>query len=106
MSPGLAYGNTSWCISIDLTSVVISDGENLTVIPGLSIPVSTLPTGTVPTPEILYTSYNGSLNGLSFGLVGGERLSIASKRQGPLFHVILVDLVASPSPVNPEYGTN
>ena len=53
LSPGLAYGKTSWCISIDLTSVVISEGEKITVIPGFKIPVSTLPTGTVPTPEIL-----------------------------------------------------
>ena len=68
--PGKASVNSSWCYSIDLTSVVIPPGVNLTFIPGFNIPVSTLPTGTVPTPEILYTSYNGNLNGLSCGLFG------------------------------------
>jgi len=39
--------------STDLTSVVTSPGANVTVIAGLRIPVSTLPTGTVPIPPIL-----------------------------------------------------
>jgi len=55
--------------------VVLAEGENLTTIPGLMTPVSTLPTGTVPIPEILYTSYNGSLSGESIGLFGGLSLS-------------------------------
>lgn len=53
LAPELASSNYSWCISTDLTSVTISVGENLTFIPGFKTPVSTLPTGTVPTPEIL-----------------------------------------------------
>ena len=40
----------SWCISTDLTSVVMLAGANETTIPGLRIPVSTRPTGTVPIP--------------------------------------------------------
>jgi len=63
---------------MDLTSVVISDGAKVTLVPGLMIPVSTLPTGTVPIPPILYTSYNGSLKALSVGLAGGEILFNAS----------------------------
>lgn len=50
----------------------------MTFIPGLMIPVSTLPTGTVPIPPILQTSYNGNLNGFSVGLVGGTIKSNAS----------------------------
>lgn len=53
LSPGPAYYNYSWCISTDLTSLVKLVGAKLTVIPGLRIPVSILPTGTVPTPDIL-----------------------------------------------------
>jgi len=52
------------------------DGAKKTFIPGFKTPVSTLPTGTVPIPPILYTSYNGNLSGLSEGLFGGM---IASK---------------------------
>lgn len=103
--PGLASDNSSWCCSIDLTSVYTPPGANLTVIPGFNTPVSTLPTGTVPTPEILYTSYNGSLNGLSSGLVGFGKASIASIKQGPLYQDILVDLVVKFSPSIPEKGT-
>ena len=54
-------------------------GAKVTSIPGLRIPVSTLPQGTVPTPVILYTSWRGSLKGLSKGLTGGSILSSASR---------------------------
>merc|ERR1712136_561358 len=53
LSPGTASGRDSWCISTDLTSVVSMLGAKVTTIPGLMIPVSTLPTGTVPIPPIL-----------------------------------------------------
>ena len=50
LSPGSARSNTSWCISIDLTSPEAPAGSKITFSPFLMIPVSTLPTGTVPTP--------------------------------------------------------
>jgi len=53
LSPGIASNNDSWCISTDLTSVETFDGAKTTFIPGFKIPVSTLPTGTVPIPPIL-----------------------------------------------------
>lgn len=53
LSPGIASVNYSWCISTDLISVTTLAGAKQTVIPGLMIPVSTLPTGTVPIPPIL-----------------------------------------------------
>jgi len=53
LSPGVASSNYSWCISTDFTSVTIPDGAKQIAIPGLMIPVSTLPTGTVPIPPIL-----------------------------------------------------
>lgn len=77
LSPGVASGNYSWCISTDFTSVITIPGAKHTYIPGLITPVSTLPTGTVPIPPILYTSYKGNLKGLSMGLLGGIQLSKA-----------------------------
>ena len=53
LSPGLASGNDSWCISTDLTSADKSEGAKKTTMPGLMTPVSTRPTGTVPIPPIL-----------------------------------------------------
>merc|ERR1740128_350361 len=53
LSPGEASGKDSWCISTDLTSVETWQGAKVTTIPGLIIPVSTRPTGTVPIPPIL-----------------------------------------------------
>lgn len=82
------------------------DGANQISIPGLSLPVSTLPTGTVPIPPILYTSYNGNLSGLSDGLFGGIILSKHSVRKGPLYQGMLVDLSIMLSPTQPEIGTN
>jgi hypothetical protein len=72
---------------------------------GFKIPVSTLPTGTVPIPPILYTSYNGSLSGLSDGLFGGIIESRHSMRVFPLYHGVLVDLSIMLSPFHPEIGT-
>merc|ERR1719188_1734109 len=53
LSPGTASGRDSWCISTDFTSVVSWLGAKVTTIPGLMIPVSTLPTGTVPIPPLV-----------------------------------------------------
>jgi hypothetical protein len=53
LSPGTASYKASWCISIDLTSVETPVGANVTTMFGFKIPVSTLPTGTVPIPPIL-----------------------------------------------------
>jgi hypothetical protein len=83
---------------------VTFDGAKITFIPGFKIPVSTLPTGTVPIPPILYTSYNGSLNGFSVGLVGGVIKSSASLRHGPLYHPKFGDLSTMLSPTHPEIG--
>src|SRR6056297_2569262 len=56
LSPGPACGTSSWCISMVLTSPPTSLGWNDTVSPVFSTPVSTRPTGTVPMPEMVYTS--------------------------------------------------
>ena len=53
LSPGSAIGIWVWCISIDLTSAVLLDGMKIRFWPGLRVPVSTLPTGTVPMPVML-----------------------------------------------------
>src|SRR5258708_18148205 len=88
--------------------------------PALMIPVSTRPTGTVPIPPILYTSWRGRRSGLSVGRVGGSMASIASSRVlplkvvpplhsrvQPLYHVILrTTVVFSPKSKNPSVHTN
>mmetsp|Transcript_21959 Transcript_21959/g.44652 ORF Transcript_21959/g.44652 Transcript_21959/m.44652 type:complete len:273 (+) Transcript_21959:53-871(+) len=108
LSPGTACCSASWCISTDLHSVVTPVGANVTDMPGLSMPVSTRPTGTVPIPPILYTSWRGRRRGLSVGLFGGSMLSSAWRRHGPLYH--LLSGWPSPtgsnklSPVQPEIG--
>jgi len=86
--------------------VVTITGAKVTTIPGFKRPVSTLPTGTVPIPPILKTSYNGSLSGLSVGLVGAVILSKASLRVGPLYHGVFGDLSIILSPFHPEIGIN
>merc|ERR1719342_2007483 len=117
LSPGTASGSDSWCISTDLTSVVSWVGAKVTTIPGLMTPVSTLPTGTVPIPPILYTSWRGSLRGLSVGLVGGMMVSRASRRVVPdalpsflsMFHPfhqpMFLEALNMLSPCQPEMGT-
>merc|ERR1740128_1420766 len=117
LSPGAASGRDSWCISTDLTSVVSMLGAKVTTWPGLMTPVSTRPTGTVPMPPILYTSWRGSLRGLSVGLLGGMMESMASSRVSPealpsflstfqpLYQLMLVELSIMLSPCHPEMGT-
>merc|ERR1712048_315191 len=48
--------------------------------PGFKIPVSTRPTGTVPIPWILYTSWRGRRSALSVGRFGGLIVSSTSRR--------------------------
>jgi len=75
-------------------------------IPGFKRPVSTLPTGTVPIPPILYTSYKGSLRGLSLGLLGWSRASKAEMRVGPLYQSMLDEASTMLSPNHPDMGMN
>jgi len=82
------------------------DGAKKTFMFGFKTPVSTLPTGTVPIPPILYTSYNGNLSGLSDGLFGGMTESRHSIRVFPLYHGMLADFSIMLSPTHPEIGTN
>merc|ERR1719167_1370169 len=84
LKPTLSPGRASWCISTDFTSVVTLAGAKQTTIPGLMTPVSTRPTGTVPIPPILYTSWRGRRRGLSVGRVGGTMASRAPMRVKPV----------------------
>merc|ERR1719384_2201335 len=106
LSPGLASSMASWCISTDLTSVVNIAGANVTDIPGLRIPVSTRPTGTVPIPPILYTSWSGKRRGFSTGLLGGLIESRAFNTNGPLYQGIFLEGSSILSPTHPEIGIN
>ena len=106
LSPGPASGSDSWCISTDLTSVVRPEGAKMTTMPGLITPVSTRPTGTVPMPPILYTSWSGRRSGLSEGRLGGSIASSASSSVGPLYQGRLVERSIMLSPWKPEIGTN
>src|SRR6201992_809025 len=115
LSPGRPSTSCSWCISTDLTSVVTPAGAKLTTMPALMVPVSTRPTGTVPIPPILYTSWSGRRRGLSDGRVGGSMASMASSRvlplllvlvsfSQPLYHGQLVDGSIMLSPLKTEIG--
>jgi len=73
---------------------------------GFKIPVSTLPTGTVPIPPILYTSYNGNLSGLSVGLFGAMMASNYPIRVFPLNQGRFGDFSIMLSPTQPEIGIN
>lgn len=46
----VAYGGIVYCVSMDLTSPVLFNGMKTKTSPTFRIPVSTRPTGTVPTP--------------------------------------------------------
>ena len=70
------------------------------------VPVSTRPTGTVPTPVIEYTSCTGSRSGFPVGLSGTLKSSNDSKRVLPLYHGIFSDFFTRLSPVHPETGMN
>nr|CAA51987.1 unnamed protein product [Desulfurococcus mucosus DSM 2161] len=53
LSPGSAFSILVWCVSMVLTSATSPAGMNTSLSPTFSTPVSTLPTGTTPMPEIL-----------------------------------------------------
>merc|ERR1719432_654735 len=81
------------------------------------MPVSTRPTGTVPIPPILYTSWRGNRRGLSVGLEGGIIESRASRRViplafpsflstlQPLYQDMFLEAWIMLSPCHPEMGT-
>lgn len=104
LSPGIASASYSWCISTVLQSPLIPVGPKVMCILGFIIPVSTLPTGTVPIPEILYASYIGILSGLWVGLFGGLRESRASRSVGPLYQGMFADNSFILSPFHPDIG--
>jgi hypothetical protein len=89
---------------MDLTSPVTPAGITITLSFALMVPVSTLPTGTVPTPVIEYTSCIGILSGLPTGFSGGSNESSASARVGPLYQGIFSDFFIRLSPFHPEIG--
>src|SRR5437667_12635129 len=78
----------------------------MTLSPSFTTPVSTRPTGTVPTPAIVYTSCIGTRRGLSNGLGGGMKSFSASNTVTPLYHVVLVLFFDRLSPSHPLVGTN
>eukprot|EP01139_Manchomonas_bermudensis_P009425 Amastigsp_a339200_30147.p3 type:complete len:126 gc:universal Amastigsp_a339200_30147:476-853(+) len=106
LSPGSASVSCSWCISTDLHSASTAAGAKQMVMPGLRMPVSTRPTGTVPIPEILYTSWRGRRSGFSVGRVGGWIMSRAWRSVGPFHHGMLAERSSMLSPSQPEIGTN
>ncbi len=53
LSPASAVGISVWWVSIDLISPSAPEGITIIFCPAFMIPVSTLPTGTVPTPVIV-----------------------------------------------------
>merc|ERR1719285_1046638 len=59
-------------------------------------PVSTRPTGTVPMPPILQTSWSGRRRGLSVGREGGTMESRASMRVKPLASPFSLVVLAQP----------
>jgi len=138
LSAGTPSTSCSWCISTDFTSVVTLAGakvttwgasalvrgfcmrfrasQNMLTMPDLLTPVSTRPTGTVPMPPILYTSWRGRRRGLSIGREGGSIASIASKRvlpvvlvlvsfSYPLYHGQFRDSSTMLSPLKPDIRT-
>ena len=102
---------------LKFTSVVTEAGAKVTTMPGLMMPVSTRPTGTVPMPPILYTSWRGRRRALSLGRVGGKMASRALIRvlplafpsfrstDQPLYQLMLLDSSIMLSPHQPEIGT-
>ena len=54
-------------------------GITMTLSPIFIFPVSTLPTGTVPTPVMVYTSWIGMRSGLSTGFGGSELIKRLEK---------------------------
>src|SRR5208283_870187 len=86
LSPGIASASSWWCISIFLTSPFTPAGMTMTLSFGLSFPLSTLPTGTVPWPVIVNTSWIGRRSALSVGFGGILNVSMTSISVGPVYH--------------------
>ena len=84
-------------VSSDLTSTIVSKGPKVTTIPDFSAPVSARPTGTVPIPPIVYTSWRKKthwLVGGPFGLI--DHVQDLKKSQAlvpikvgrPFYHIV------------------
>ena len=69
-----------------------------------NIPVSILPTGTVPTPVMEYTSWIGNLNGKSTGLSGSSNASNSCTRVFPLYQGVFELFSEMLSPSNADTG--
>ncbi len=78
LSPGSAFSIRTWWVSMLLTSPLTLDGMNTIASPTVMTPVSTRPTGTVPTPFMVYTSWTGRRSGFFTGFVGTVKVSMAS----------------------------
>src|SRR5437879_10284404 len=78
----------------------------MTLSPSFTTPVSTRPTGTVPTPVIVYTSCIGTRKGLSKGFGGGMKSLSASYTVTPLYQGVFVLFFDRLSPSHPLVGTN
>ncbi len=100
LSPGIAYSKASCCYSIDLILLELLTGAKVSFMLGSRTLVSTLLTGTVPSPPILYTSYNGTFK--VFFLFGGSISSKPSIRMSSLNQGRLVDLSNIFSPCHSE----
>src|SRR5438093_6337543 len=105
LSPGSAFGIRTRSVTIVLTSPTLPDVQKITLSPSFNTPVSARPTGTVPTPVIVYTSWIGTLNGLLSGFGGGVNWSNASRMVAPLYHGVLALFLARLSPFHPLVGT-
>ena len=106
LSPGTASSSVSWCISIDFTSPVTPAGSNAIFSAVCNTPVSTLPTGTVPTPVMEYTSCTGNLKGKFTGLSGSSNASNSWIKVLPLYHGVFELFSVMLSPSNAETGMN
>ncbi len=89
---------------MDLTSPVTPAGSKITLSAFFIIPVSILPTGTVPTPVMEYTSWIGTLRGSLVGFSGAVNSSRAFTKAGPLYHGVLSLLVDMLSPSKADSG--
>ena len=106
LSPASATFSSVWWVSIDLISPWAPDGMTMILSAGFMLPVSTLPTGTVPTPVIVYTSWMGMRNGLPVGFSGTEKPSNVSSSVLPLYHAMFSDFLTRLSPFQPDTGMN
>merc|ERR1719208_630958 len=84
LSPGPALSTVLWCISMEKHFPETPVGAKTTFGPGLSVPCSTRPVMTSPTPLILYTPDTGIRSGFLVGRFGTwTTLLSASRRVTP-----------------------